>query len=166
MNIFEIIGFVIVILALLVPVFKRMMERRMQQKNPEEYARYKRAHEEQVRRQVKAMMHELHIKEEEELEVEPTPEPPLKVKPEPHRRFHSDIEDPRDISNVEDRQLKSTIIEDHGEHLLSRRRKRDEAYAFQTAGKSRLAARLSGQSLKTAILTREILDPPLALRDP
>lgn len=168
MDISQWLGFIILLIAMVFSVIKKIWETFDSRRNPE---KYRRAQEEQER-----LLRELLGIGEDEPKP---PSPPSRLHPSPKERlratssnrkedkfaFHSNLEGFDSHSRVEAQKLNVSIGDSYGRHLVSKRFHQGEVakVAHRSSKGVKLIRRT--KSLRQAILLKEILAPPKALDD-
>lgn len=136
MEFIDVIGLVIVLLAFMVPVLRRVFEKRARAKNPEKYEQERRRIEAERQRQLRVLREMLGAEEEPEpMVVSAAPPPPLKV---------------TEVTP----QYEPIVLEEHVAYLARFRR--------ETQIRQLLRQPHAKQEM---VILHEIFSPPIALRD-
>lgn len=165
MNLIELLGFVIVLAAMAIIMFKRAYEDYKKRKNPEEYEEEERKKEEALKQFLKSLDIEVETEEEAEAVIASEPPPPPGRSVADEFAFERPLEERHQASAIEDR-LFSVALDKRYEIPRKRvatpsMRMPSSRDAYLIEGRSTHVWRLLKKGhLKDAILLREIIGPP------
>lgn len=152
MSVIEFIGFIISLVTMFFLFFKKLYDDRQRRLNPEEYAKKTKERERQLKEFWKSMdvnMDQNDDRDEEDEEDKPQP-PPHPIVPPPIKKPMASLPHSRPLA-TENRSLSDTF---HTDNAYKKQKGRPRAFY--------LARR--HQSLRDAIILKEIIDKPKGLR--
>jgi hypothetical protein len=179
MDLFELIGFIIMAVVLISPIVKKFKEEKLLRGNQTvfdkgEQIEVVKDREDVIKEFLKSI--DLDIEEEKKTPPSPPPPPPLpsrKVSREEARNakfaFKGQLSQRHQKSSIEDRHIETNIKDDGGAHLVSKaiaEVPKNQAYSLkehnpQSYIRTRIVDRESRRDL---LLMYEVLSPPLSMR--
>ena len=177
MDISQWIGLFILLLAMVVSVVRKIYETFDRQRNPE---KYRKAREEQERL-LRELFGDMDMQLEDEESAPRPASAPVRAPARPGRvrskkaagmkkgyEFHSTLDEyEKPLSSIESRELMTSIESQDSNRIVSERfRKSSEQVPGRTTQTSRGKKLISrGVSFRDAFVMKELLEPPVALRD-
>lgn len=172
MDLIDLIGFIIILLALILPLLRAKFAERARKRDPEREAQLRREREEQAREIIRSFFGEAGEAEEpppDEAEEEELPHEEESRRVTPAQRhlptFSTSIESRGEVAQIQGASFE-TEIGTTSVVTEAMQREADLSYAFRGEGSSSIANLIYQKgAMRQMLLLSEIYSPPLAMRD-